>query len=418
MAAIATAAAMAPAFLGAAPAAAAETVDAAVAAPDRSAAEDSDKESTALPEDATEGAAPPADEVDGVAKADEPGAEPSAEPSAPVADEPNAKPTTGGGPPAAAPMAPSASPAPRSAKARDSRVPGLRLEGLPEALEAGGDWANFSVVIDNPHDEGQVWNLDMAINTDGAQLYGDDLRVQVQVDGTWHDAVVSSPPDLGNYDLDLLVEFSLPMGRTTVPLRIRAAADAPLIDFFVGSRVYDEEVQSDDAYWVWSKIVVPAEGGEKPGDGEQSEGGEQPEDGQNSGDGEKPEDGQKPGDDEKPEDSSHESGDDPKPGSGHGPGAGHSGSGEMNGDDGGDTAGPAGPAVPAAPKGGSAATVPVAEDHGAAADTTRNTAAPGASLAETGSDAAAGWMLGAGGVSIALGTALATTANRRRRTHP
>ncbi|MEU5902482.1 hypothetical protein [Streptomyces venezuelae] len=40
-----------------------------------------------------------------------------------------------------------------------------------------------------------------------------------------------------------------------------------------------------------------------------------------------------------------------------------------------------------------------------------------ASLAETGSDAASGWILGAGGTSIALGTALAAAAARRRRRH-
>ncbi|MEV0254667.1 hypothetical protein AB0H82_10440 [Streptomyces sp. NPDC050732] len=50
-----------------------------------------------------------------------------------------------------------------------------------------------------------------------------------------------------------------------------------------------------------------------------------------------------------------------------------------------------------------------------AADDAADRAGSGATLAETGSDAASGWMLGAGGASIALGTALAAAARRRHR---
>ncbi|MEU1661880.1 LPXTG cell wall anchor domain-containing protein [Streptomyces griseofuscus] len=51
----------------------------------------------------------------------------------------------------------------------------------------------------------------------------------------------------------------------------------------------------------------------------------------------------------------------------------------------------------------------------AAADDSADRAGSDATLAETGSDAASGWILGAGGASIALGTALAAAARRRHR---
>ncbi|MFK4066513.1 hypothetical protein [Streptomyces sp. NPDC029674] len=59
-------------------------------------------------------------------------------------------------------------------------------------------------------------------------------------------------------------------------------------------------------------------------------------------------------------------------------------------------------------------TRPVTGRPGSADDSTGR-ADSGTALAETGSDAASGWMLGAGGASIALGTVLTAAAQRRRR---
>ncbi|WP_344579318.1 hypothetical protein [Streptomyces lunalinharesii] len=72
-----------------------------------------------------------------------------------------------------------------------------------------------------------------------------------------------------------------------------------------------------------------------------------------------------------------------------------------------------GPAASASPKGGSDAAAPVTQGPDAAGDDTGKTN-EGASLAETDSDAASCWMLGVGGASTALGTALAVAARKRR----
>lgn len=261
-------------------------------------------------------------------------------------------------------------PGPRGGQAHADTAPDLRLEGVPETVEAGGDWAEFSVVIDNAHDGGEVWMLDMALNTDGPQVYGDDLQVQVHVDGVWRDARIDSDPGLGNFDLALLEAFSLPEGRTTVPVRIRAGADAPLVEFFMGPRIYDGQVESDPAYWVASRISALTEGGEKPGEGEKPGGGGKPGDGEKPGGGEKPGDEGKPADQEKPADPETPGGDG-TPGSAQKPGD------EQVGQDG--------------------------------------AGAGGAALAETGGGAAWPAMLGAGGASLAVGAGLAVVARGRRR---
>ncbi|MEV5983013.1 hypothetical protein [Streptomyces sp. NPDC052114] len=270
---------------------------------------------------------------------------------------------------------------------REATAPGLTLEGVPDALVAGDDWAEFSVVVDSCQGEERDWTLDLALNTDGLLLYGDDLQVQVYVDGGWRDAVVLSPPDLGNVDLCLLETFSMPEGQLTLPVRIRAGADAPLVDFFMGPRLFDEEVQSDPSYWVWSKIIAPEGSGEEPGSGGEP-GGE-------NGSGEEPGGGS--------------AGGEPGGGSGETPGTG--------------VVTPTTPPAPAPPAPGSGVVAPAAElpsggdrADGAGEDSGRADAR--ASPAATGSDAAARWALGTGGVSIVLGTALAVAAGRRRRPYP
>ncbi|NEA02333.1 hypothetical protein G3I28_23880, partial [Streptomyces sp. SID10116] len=335
---------------------------------------------------------------------------PEEEPT-PHASEPGTTKAPAEGPDAAVP-APDHSPQEEStAHASETRAPAppdVKLEGVPDALIGGDDWSNFTIVVDNPHDEGNLWDLDMAVNTEasGLRLYGDDLRVQIQVDGAWRDARVYSPPDLGDYDLELLLEFPLPTGRTTFPLRMRAASDAPLIAFFMGPRVCDEQVQSDDEYWVWSKIIAPSEGGGEPGDPEKPGDPEEPEDPEKPGDPEKPVDPERPGDGEKPGDG--------EPGSGHKPGAGERpGKGDTSG--GGRATDHTQPATPPTPGTGDSAVHPAAEHSGTTGNDTGRTTA-GGSLAETGSSDGTGWLIGAGGASVAVGTALAVAAHRRCRT--
>ncbi|MER7916248.1 MULTISPECIES: hypothetical protein [unclassified Streptomyces] len=308
---------------------------------------------------------------------------------------------------------PDRSPGEDAAKTRAAMAPDLRLEGAPKAVEAGGDWAGFSVVLDNAHDGGEVWTLDMSLNTDGPRLYGDDLRVQVHIDGAWRDARVLSDPELGNYDLALREAFSLPAGRTTVPVRIRAGSDAPLIEFFIGPRIFDGHVQSDPGYWVESKITAPAEegekpgGGDEPGEGQEPGGGGEPGEGQGPGGGGKPGAGQEPGDGDEPG-AGQEPGGGDKPGNAHHSGTNHPREDDMSGGGGNAT----GPAASSSSNGGSGAAASLAEHPDAAGDDSGRTAA-NASLAETGSDVS-GPLLGIGGASIALGTALVAARRLRR----
>ncbi|MEU5794816.1 hypothetical protein ABZ800_15050 [Streptomyces sp. NPDC047813] len=296
---------------------------------------------------------------------------------------------------------PDRSPEEDTAKTRAAAAPDLRLEGAPKAVEAGGDWAGFSVVLDNAHDGGKVWTLDMSLNTDGPRLYGDDLRVQVHIDGAWRDARVLSDPELGSYDLALREAFSLPAGRTTVPVRIRAGSDAPLVEFFIGPRIFDGHVRSDPGYWVESKITAPAEEGEKPG------GGDEPGEGQGPGGGGEPGAGQEPGDGDEPG-AGQEPGGGDKPGNAHHSGTNHPREDDMSGGGGNAT----GPAASSSSNGGSGAAASLAEHPDAAGGDSGRTAA-NASLAETGSDVC-GPLLGIGGASIALGAALAAARRLRR----
>ncbi|MFJ2766756.1 hypothetical protein [Streptomyces sp. NPDC087300] len=332
---------IAPTFLGVTPARAAEAPDTAVTVPDR------------LP--------PEGSEEDGAGPADD-GNETG----------PTAAPTLQ----LTASAAPHAKPGGKSREAVDA--PDLRLANVPDAIVAGGDWRDFSIVIDNPNGTLENWGLDMSLNGIEGVIHGETLRVQVHVDGGWRDARLMSPPDDPDKDFALLETFTIPTGRTTVPVRIRAAADAPLVDFFINAVVFDDdEAQSDGNYWEPSKIVAPSEEGEEPGEGE-APGGEE------------------------------------KPGGGERPGGGQeSGGGSRLG------------------KGSSGSTAPVAS--GSSADGSGDRSAPGhsdgvrdtahkspsrdASLAATGSHAS-DWILGAGGASVALGTVLAAAARRRRRVAP
>ncbi|MER8231237.1 hypothetical protein [Streptomyces sp. NPDC094049] len=252
-------------------------------------------------------------------------------------------------------------------------APELRLEGLPETIEAGGDWTALTLVLDNAHGKSDGWSIELAVNTEGGHLYG-HVQVQIYVDGAWRDGDVWSDPEMSSLDIVLLEPYSVSAGRTTIPLRIRAGAEAPLVDIDLGPRIGDGHTQSDPRYWEFSEIVAPAGSGEEPGE----EPGESEEPGEGPGESGKPVESGKPGGGEDP----HE---DDQPGGGR-PGEGGSGG-----------TGPTTPPVP----------TPSAATGGR--DGTRQ---DGDVLAETGS-AESGLMLGAGGAAIALGAALVVGGRRR-----
>ncbi|MFF3645299.1 hypothetical protein [Streptomyces sp. NPDC002564] len=377
MAAIATAVAMAPSMLVAPPATAADALDAAVTVPDRDGGGEADEEREKV--GAQEGEVR---EVEGGEGSAEAGNAPAPEANRPAPDATASEAPTG----------------PHGEDPAAEAIPDVELEGVPEEIVAGGDWAEFSVVIDNAHRDLEDWALDMSLNS--IEFFGDgeSVRVQVRVDGEWRDARLLSPPEQDDKDLSLLPTFTIPTGRTVVPVRIRAGADAPLIEFFINPLVYDDHVQSDGSYWVATKIVAPS--------------GEEPEEGSEPGSGEGEESGEEPG--VEPGGGPVEEPGDGKPGEAERPGSG----GQFGGNGGADGAGDA--TGPGTTRPGAAAVAPATGRSHAVGPGTGQGHAPGgagagASLAETGGGDMSGRLLGAGSASIALGAALAVAARRRRR---
>ncbi|KJY20333.1 hypothetical protein, partial [Streptomyces katrae] len=221
MAAIATAAAMAPATLGATPAVAGEALDAAVTVPDRSPAEDSTNDVTDLSEDAAGNAEPL---VGRAAKS-------ATERGVPVPDEPTAKPATEEEPSnlETADVTPGIGGKSDLSRGRSDRRPVLQIIDKQFKVEAGGKWAEFTTTLDNSEgnrgDE-TAYNFTVRISpttgTEG-ELREGDFEVQYFRNGTWHDAELTYRPD-GSGKLEVtFADNSLPVELITHRFRFRVS---------------------------------------------------------------------------------------------------------------------------------------------------------------------------------------------------
>ncbi|WP_159027425.1 hypothetical protein [Streptomyces sp. Tue 6075] len=354
----------------------------------------------------------------------------------------------------------------------------LRLDGVPAEFEAGGEWQEFDLLLENVSEKDvSDFTVEIQLITliPDAPLRPADVRAQVRVDGAWVDA---SLWDMGEpRDVAVAVpvdDMVLPPGRVGMPVRMKFAKDAPLVEFHLGPRPDDGHAESEEEFWESAWITRPAdpepepsvepEPSEDPGpepstdpepepsvDPEPSEdpGPEpsadpDPEPSEDPGpepsadpDPEPSEDpGPEPSEDPGPEPSedpgpepSEDPGPEPStdpepepsadpssspgPGPSEGPAPGP-GTGGGTATGGGGT-GPASGGAGGFPGGGAGASSDGAGQGGRTASATGGASASGGGLAHTGSDAVTSWVLGAGGTLVLVGTALAVAGRRARR---
>ncbi|MGO4461966.1 hypothetical protein AB4039_32435 [Streptomyces sp. M-16] len=240
--------------------------------------------------------------------------------------------------------------------------PKLGLRGLPAAgFSAGGDWTEVTLTVDNSGIQGfKDYGFAVLGGNDDDTLHSKHLDIQIFNGTKW----VAADKDPSGQTAGTVFDSYVDKGEVfTVKLRMKFSKDAPVgnIQFVVagGSNDVDEPFASDTQFFN-SKITSASTGGNTGGNtgGHNNTGG-------NTG--------------------------------GHNNGGGNTG-GHNNG--GGNDS---------KPNGGGTTTPIVLPGNGGTTNT-------GGQLAETGTDAATSWALGAGGVALAMGAALVAGTGRRRRT--
>ncbi|MFB7835800.1 hypothetical protein [Streptomyces sp. NPDC056056] len=280
-------------------------------------------------------------------------------------------------------------------RAANSKAEGgvvLRLHDVPAQFHPGADWEEFELTLENTRTQpvsdfsGEIHVVTMS--TDPA-LRPEHMGAQMLLDGQWTDLELWDMGGDGDVDIILPVEgMALQPGeRIALRLRLRFTAAAPLVTFYLGPQVDDENAAEDD-YWETSEIVRPGDPTPEPtGDPTPEPTGDPTPD---------------PTGDPTPEptgDPTPEPTGDPTP--------------EPTGDP---TPEPTGDPTPD----------PTAPSHGAAAEpstgATPSSAASGShgtdsavALANTGSNSVTPWILSGGGLLVAGGSALAVAAQRARR---
>lgn len=274
--------------------------------------------------------------------------------------------------------------------------PALTVNGVPESVEAGGDWTGLSVRVDNTgKSELKSFNLGLVVaRPDFVPMESSQIAVEVYRTGEdgqpgWHPVVIQSAED-GYFFAADLAGGPVAAGQSfDVQVRIRFSAGTPTgsVSFFAwGTSQVDAETP---APWANSRskprlttlrIADANPGGETPGD--ETPGGETP--GGGTPGGETPGGG--------------------APGSGT-PGAPNTGGGNGN------QPNPNGSATPIPHTGGG-----TGGTNGSTTGT--GTGTDGAELAATGADPASSWALGGAGAALVMGAALVagTGRHRRRRT--
>ncbi|MEV5580728.1 hypothetical protein AB0L39_19470 [Streptomyces parvus] len=319
----------------------------------------------------------------------------------------------------------------------------LRLDGVPAEFEAGGEWQEFDLVLENTSEEeasGLDIDIDVATITPDDPLRSADVSVQFRSNGVWVDG--SMRGSAGSRGVSTHVpadDMVLPPGRSAMPVRMTFAKDAPLVQFRMGAVLINDEAET---FWESAWITRPADPGPEPSvepepsedpgpepstdpEPEPSEdpGPEpsvdpdpdpdpEPEPSEDPGPEPSTDPGPEPSTDPEPEPSA-DPGSSPGPGPSEGPAPGP-GAGGGTATGGGGT-GPASGGAGGFPGGGAGASSGGAGQGGWTASATGGASASGGGLAHTGSDAVTSWVLGAGGTLVLLGTALAVAGRRVRR---
>ncbi|MEU6613191.1 hypothetical protein [Streptomyces parvus] len=328
----------------------------------------------------------------------------------------------------------------------------LRLDGVPAEFEAGGEWQEFDLVLENVSEKDVsdfAVEIELVTLIPDAPLRPADVSVQVRSNGAWVDAPLW---DLGGErDVAVIVPVDgmvLPPGIVGMPVRMKFTKDAPLVQFHLGPRPDDDHAESEEEFWESAWITRPAdpepepsvepEPSEDPGPEPSVDPEPEPSEDPGPDPSEEPDPEPEPSEDPEPsmepgpepstdpepepsEDPEPEPSTDPSSSPGPGPsekpdpGPGAGGGAATGGGTGGGGTGPAPGGASGVPGGGTGASSGGAAQGGWTAPATGGAPASGSGLAHTGSDAVTSWALGAGGTLVLLGTALAVAGRRVRR---
>ncbi|MGW1251410.1 hypothetical protein [Streptomyces sp. NPDC002535] len=151
-------------------------------------------------------------------------------------------------------------------RAANSKAEGgvvLRLHDVPAQFHPGADWEEFELTLENTRTQpvsdfsGEIHVVTMS--TDPA-LRPEHMGAQMLLDGQWTDLELWDMGGDGDVDIILPVEgMALQPGeRIALRLRLRFTAAAPLVTFYLGPQVDDENAAEDD-YWETSEIVRPGD---------------------------------------------------------------------------------------------------------------------------------------------------------------
>ncbi|MFF7502449.1 hypothetical protein ACFZBM_23860 [Streptomyces lavendulae] len=375
MAVVAAAAVVGPTVLMATPAMADEVQNPAITTPDAAPAADAAAKPAAEAPATPAEAAKPAAETPATPAAETPAAKPAAEtPATPAADaakpaaETPAVPAADAAKPAAdaKPAAQTPAPAAKAADAADAKDgaewvangPKLAVKDLPSSFKPGGGWQEFTLEVDNTggKDLGD-YSLGLNLLTRTTQFKDGYIALEVYLPDAkgnwkWWPAEASGTEDA--FGIDLGRGSIAKDDKFDIKLRLKFSKDAPATEFAVapvGWSNVEGEEIFSDANFAHSEIKSGANQGGNTGG---------------------------------------------HTGGGH---TGHTGGGTK-------------------PNGGTSTTPIVDHNTGTGTGTTVSTGTTtnaGGQLAETGTDAATTWALGAGGVALAMGAALVAGNGRRRR---
>ncbi|MYV62170.1 hypothetical protein GTW37_25130, partial [Streptomyces sp. SID4931] len=111
----------------------------------------------------------------------------------------------------------------------------LRLDGVPAEFEAGGEWQEFDLVLENTSEEDAPdldIDIDLVTITPDDPLRSADVSVQFRSNGVWVDAYIRGSAGSGGVSMHVPADgMVLPPGRSAMPVRMKFAKDAPLVQF-------------------------------------------------------------------------------------------------------------------------------------------------------------------------------------------
>ncbi|MEV7282135.1 hypothetical protein [Streptomyces sp. NPDC093111] len=151
-----------------------------------------------------------------------------------------------------------------AASARWPRLAEFAWQDVPEKMEAGGDWAQAHLIVDNSNGalkEDDPYKLSLRIFP--AASKPEDYRVQAFFDGAWRDA--EPPTSDGTFSTTTLVQgVGFPASRVVVPIRVQVGPNVPPADTAnLIARINGPHWQASEPSR--TKITAPDPGKEEPG---------------------------------------------------------------------------------------------------------------------------------------------------------